>query len=83
MVCSNCFICVESGVFFVDAKTKQICTIEKAWMEKEELPQKMVMNRPITPVKITIRLSSASAGNATYLCTPNFVATVPTKMVSM
>ncbi|HCG6693395.1 DUF2987 domain-containing protein [Vibrio parahaemolyticus] len=27
---------VKVGVFFVDARTKQLCAIEKAWMEKEE-----------------------------------------------
>ncbi|MBT0027659.1 DUF2987 domain-containing protein [Vibrio alginolyticus] len=34
---------VKVGVFFVDAKTKQICTIEKAWMEKEEHYEEFVI----------------------------------------
>ncbi len=34
---------VKVGVFFVDARTKQLCTIEKAWMEKEEHYEEFVI----------------------------------------
>ncbi|ELB2136335.1 DUF2987 domain-containing protein [Vibrio parahaemolyticus] len=34
---------VKVGVFFVDAKTKQLCAIEKAWMEKEEHYEEFVI----------------------------------------
>ncbi|EHR6782537.1 DUF2987 domain-containing protein [Vibrio parahaemolyticus] len=34
---------VNVGVFFVDARTKQLCTIEKAWMEKEEHYEEFVI----------------------------------------
>ncbi|MFW1084859.1 DUF2987 domain-containing protein [Vibrio parahaemolyticus] len=34
---------VKVGVFFVDARTKQLCAIEKAWMEKEEHYEEFVI----------------------------------------
>ena len=34
---------VKVGVFFVNADTKQLCNIEKAWMEKEEHYEKFVI----------------------------------------
>ncbi len=34
---------VKVGVFFVDARTKQRCAIEKAWMEKEEHYEEFVI----------------------------------------
>ncbi|EHK1074744.1 DUF2987 domain-containing protein [Vibrio parahaemolyticus] len=34
---------VKVGVFFVDVRTKQLCTIEKAWMEKEEHYEEFVI----------------------------------------
>ncbi|PFG56136.1 Protein of unknown function (DUF2987) [Vibrio sp. ES.051] len=34
---------VKVGVFFVDSQTQQICTIEKAWMEKEEHYEELVI----------------------------------------
>ncbi|ELB2203724.1 hypothetical protein AKH05_14390 [Vibrio parahaemolyticus] len=34
---------VKVGVFFVDARTKLLCTIEKAWMEKEEHYEEFVI----------------------------------------
>ncbi|MCS0061555.1 DUF2987 domain-containing protein [Vibrio parahaemolyticus] len=34
---------VKVGVFFVDPRTKQLCTIEKAWMEKEEHYEEFVI----------------------------------------
>lgn len=34
---------VKVGVFFVDATTKQLCEIEKAWMEKEEHYEEFVI----------------------------------------
>ncbi|HCH0393352.1 TPA: DUF2987 domain-containing protein [Vibrio parahaemolyticus] len=34
---------VKVGVFFVDARAKQLCTIEKAWMEKEEHYEEFVI----------------------------------------
>ncbi|EGQ9058080.1 DUF2987 domain-containing protein [Vibrio parahaemolyticus] len=34
---------VKVGAFFVDARTKQLCTIEKAWMEKEEHYEEFVI----------------------------------------
>ncbi|HHC6657520.1 TPA: DUF2987 domain-containing protein [Vibrio parahaemolyticus] len=34
---------VKVGVFFVDARTKQLCAIEKAWMEKEENYEEFVI----------------------------------------
>ncbi|HAV1326667.1 TPA: DUF2987 domain-containing protein [Vibrio parahaemolyticus] len=34
---------VKVGVFFVDARTKQLCAIEKAWMEKEEHYEELVI----------------------------------------
>ncbi|EML0299519.1 DUF2987 domain-containing protein [Vibrio parahaemolyticus] len=34
---------VKVGVFFVDARTKQLCTIKKAWMEKEEHYEEFVI----------------------------------------
>lgn len=34
---------VKVGVFFVNAETKQLCTIEKAWMEKEEHYEEFVI----------------------------------------
>ena len=43
----------------------------------------MGMNWPITPVKITIKLNSANAGNATYLCSPSLAAIEPVKTVNI
>ncbi|HCE3102809.1 TPA: DUF2987 domain-containing protein [Vibrio parahaemolyticus] len=34
---------VKVGVFFVDARTMQLCAIEKAWMEKEEHYEEFVI----------------------------------------
>ncbi|MFW1560218.1 DUF2987 domain-containing protein [Vibrio parahaemolyticus] len=34
---------VKVGVFFVDARTRQLCAIEKAWMEKEEHYEEFVI----------------------------------------
>ncbi|EHH2454862.1 DUF2987 domain-containing protein [Vibrio parahaemolyticus] len=34
---------VKVGVFFVNARTKQLCAIEKAWMEKEEHYEEFVI----------------------------------------
>ncbi|EJO2024818.1 DUF2987 domain-containing protein [Vibrio parahaemolyticus] len=34
---------LKVGVFFVDARTKQLCAIEKAWMEKEEHYEEFVI----------------------------------------
>ncbi|EHH2481043.1 DUF2987 domain-containing protein [Vibrio parahaemolyticus] len=34
---------VKVGVFFVDARTKQLCAIEKAWMEKEKHYEEFVI----------------------------------------
>lgn len=34
---------VKVGVFFVNADTKQLCNIEKAWMEKEEHYEEFVI----------------------------------------
>lgn len=34
---------VKVGVFFVNADTKQLCSIEKAWMEKEEHYEEFVI----------------------------------------
>ncbi|WP_268809991.1 DUF2987 domain-containing protein [Vibrio parahaemolyticus] len=34
---------VKVGVFFVEARTKQLCAIEKAWMEKEEHYEEFVI----------------------------------------
>ncbi|MGR5131788.1 DUF2987 domain-containing protein [Vibrio alfacsensis] len=52
---------VKVGVFFVDSKTKQLCEIEKAWMEKEEHYEEFVI--PATkelPLPVDKNLKSAN-----------------------
>ena len=52
---------VKVGVFFVDADTKKLCEIEKAWMEKEEHYEEFVI--PATkelPIPIDKNLKSAN-----------------------
>ncbi len=52
---------VKVGVFFVNADTKQLCNIEKAWMEKEEHYEEFVI--PVSkelPLPIDKNLKSAN-----------------------
>ncbi|CAE6942751.1 hypothetical protein ACOMICROBIO_GDFFDHBD_03148 [Vibrio sp. B1REV9] len=52
---------VKVGVFFVDANTKKLCDIEKAWMEKEEHYEEFVI--PVTkelPLPVDKNLKSAN-----------------------
>ncbi|MGR5068223.1 MULTISPECIES: DUF2987 domain-containing protein [Vibrio] len=52
---------VKVGIFFVDSKTKQLCEIEKAWMEKEEHYEEFVI--PATkelPLPVDKNLKSAN-----------------------
>ncbi|EHH1238964.1 DUF2987 domain-containing protein [Vibrio parahaemolyticus] len=52
---------VKVGVFFVDARTKQLCAIEKAWMEKEEHYEEFVIpTSKELPLPIDKNLKSAN-----------------------
>ncbi|MBW3697871.1 DUF2987 domain-containing protein [Vibrio sp. T187] len=52
---------VKVGVFFVNAETKQICTIEKAWMEKEEHYEEFVIpDNNELPLPVDNNLRSAN-----------------------
>lgn len=52
---------VKVGVFFVDADTKQLCEIEKAWMEKEEHYEEFVIPASKElPIPIDKNLKSAN-----------------------
>lgn len=52
---------VKVGVFFVDADTKKICTIDKAWMEKEEHYEEFVIpSSNELPIPFDMNLKSAN-----------------------
>ena len=52
---------VKVGVFFVDADTKKLCEIEKAWMEKEEHYEEFVIPASKElPIPIDKNLKSAN-----------------------
>ena len=52
---------VKVGVFFVDADTKKLCEIEKAWMEKEEHYEEFVIPASKElPIPIDNNLKSAN-----------------------
>ncbi|MFH0271173.1 DUF2987 domain-containing protein [Vibrio jasicida] len=52
---------VRVGVFFVDSDTKQLCEIEKAWMEKEEHFEEFVIpTSKELPLPIDKNLKSAN-----------------------
>ncbi|MDF2152192.1 DUF2987 domain-containing protein [Vibrio sp. CAU 1672] len=52
---------VKVGVFFVNAQTKQLCEIEKAWMEKEEHYEEFVIpSSKELPLPVDNNLRSAN-----------------------
>lgn len=61
---------VKVGFFFVDADSKQLCRIEKAWMEKEEhyeTLQPSAVNELIVPLDNNLR----QANPLVFVDTPN------------
>ncbi|HCG8433102.1 TPA: DUF2987 domain-containing protein [Vibrio parahaemolyticus] len=60
---------VKVGVFFVDARTKQLCTIEKAWMEKEEHYEEFVIPAS-KELPLPIDKSLKSANPLVFVHTP-------------
>ncbi len=60
---------VKVGVFFVDARTKQLCTIEKAWMEKEEHYEEFVIP-PSKELPLPFDKNLKSANPLVFVHTP-------------
>ncbi|EJR0681394.1 TPA: DUF2987 domain-containing protein [Vibrio parahaemolyticus] len=60
---------VKVGVFFVDARTKQLCAIEKAWMEKEEHYEEFVIP-PSKELPLPIDKNLKSANPLVFVHTP-------------
>lgn len=60
---------VKVGFFFVDAKTKQLCEIEKAWMEKEEHYEELRIS-PYKEVLVPLDKNLRSANPLVFVDTP-------------
>ncbi|HHG3224139.1 TPA: DUF2987 domain-containing protein [Vibrio parahaemolyticus] len=60
---------VKVGVFFVDARTKQLCAIEKAWMEKEEHYEEFVIPAS-KELRLPIDKNLKSANPLVFVHTP-------------
>jgi hypothetical protein len=60
---------VKVGVFFVDADTKRLCNIEKAWMEKEENYEEFVIP-PSNELPLPLDNNLKSANPLVFVQTP-------------
>jgi len=60
---------VKVGFFFLNSKTKQLCNIEKAWMEKEEHYEELTIS-PYKEVIVPLDNNLRSANPLVFVHTP-------------
>ncbi|NOH79751.1 DUF2987 domain-containing protein [Vibrio sp. RE86] len=60
---------VKVGFFFLNADTKKLCTIEKAWMEKEEHYEELTIS-PYNEVVVPLDNNLRSANPLVFVHTP-------------